>query len=33
MADDEAWLRLASDDQVAEVAVVLLDIALAGCEF
>jgi hypothetical protein len=33
VADDEAGLRLAGDDQVSEVSVVLLDVALAGCEF
>lgn len=32
MRDDEAWLRLACDDQVAEVAVVLFDVTLSGRE-
>jgi hypothetical protein len=32
MRDDKAWLRLACDDQVAQVAVVLFDVTLSGRE-
>lgn len=31
MADDEAGSGLASDDEVAEVAIIGFDVALAGC--
>ncbi len=30
VADDEAWGGAAGEDEVAEVAVVVLDVALAG---
>ena len=30
VADDEAWLRLAGDDEIAKVAVVGLDVALSS---
>ncbi len=32
VADHERWFRSARDDQVAQVPVVLLDIALACCQ-